>query len=64
MYSTGNSISIYNNFVWSVIYKNTKLQCCIPETNITLYSQLCSNNEKKKKALCNEKDNSFGVRVT
>ena len=29
--------TFYNNFVWSVIYKNIKLPCCTPEINIVLY---------------------------
>ena len=48
MYSTGNIINIYNNFVWSAIYKNIKLLCCIPETNITLYVNYASIMKKEK----------------
>ena len=34
MYSMGNIVNIYNNFVWSIIYQNIKLLCFTPETNI------------------------------
>ena len=34
MYSTGNTVNIYNNFVWGIIYKNIKLLCFTPATNI------------------------------
>ena len=37
LYSTGNIAIFYNNFKWSIIYKNIKSLCCPPETNIILY---------------------------
>ena len=36
MYSIVNIVNIYDNFVWHVICKNTKLLCFAPETNIVL----------------------------
>ena len=36
MDSTGNIVILYNNFVWSIMYKIIKLLCCTLETNIIL----------------------------
>ena len=42
----------YNNFKWSIIYKNTESLCCTPETNIV--NQLYFNNNKNNRS--NHKD--------
>ena len=42
-----NIANIYSNFIWSIIYKNTKLLCCTPEMNIIL---LLNHNKNETKA--------------
>ena len=44
MYSKGIQPVFYNNFVWSIIYKNIKLLCCIPE-NCVILSPLLQFNK-------------------
>ena len=36
----------YNNFKWSIIYKNIESLCYIPETNIILYISYTSIKKK------------------
>ena len=51
----------YNNFIWSIIYKNIKSLCCTPEINIRL---LVNYTSIKKITLVHlEKNNSRKIRV-
>lgn len=43
-----NTANIYNNFIWSLIYKNFKLLCCTPEMNMIL---LLNHNKNETKAI-------------
>ena len=36
----------YNNFKWSIIYKNTDSLCCTPKTNIILKINCTSTTTK------------------
>ena len=43
LYNTENIVSIcmeYMDFVWNIIYENTELLCCTPETNTIFKSTI------------------------
>ena len=40
MFNTGNIVNIFNNSIWSIIYKNIKLLCYKSETNIVSHCTL------------------------
>ena len=45
MFNMGNIVNIFNNSIWSIIYKNIKLLCYKSETNIASH---CTLIKKKR----------------
>ena len=69
MYSTENIVSIcmeYMDFVWNIIYENTELLCCTPETNTIFKSTRfqflkkdCAQWRKTKRLLITDCHNKY-----
>ena len=51
MHNEGNIALFYNNYKWSIIFKNCELLYCTPIIDIILYINCISVREEKRKKI-------------